>query len=41
MGVPEDRIRTVSYGKERPFCQADNENCWQENRRDHFVVTAK
>jgi peptidoglycan-associated lipoprotein len=41
MGVPEDRIRTVSYGKERPFCQADNESCWQENRRDHFVVTAK
>ena len=41
MGVPEDRIRTVSYGKERPFCQSDDEGCWQQNRRDHFVVTAK
>jgi peptidoglycan-associated lipoprotein len=41
MGVPQDRIRTVSYGKERPFCSSDDEHCWQENRRDHFVVTAK
>ncbi len=41
MGVPEDRIRTVSYGKERPFCQTNDESCWQDNRRDHFVVTAK
>jgi peptidoglycan-associated lipoprotein len=41
MGVPESRIRTVSYGKERPFCSSDDEGCWQQNRRDHFVVTAK
>jgi len=36
-GVPADRISTVSYGKERPFCTQDNEQCWQQNRVDHFV----
>jgi peptidoglycan-associated lipoprotein len=36
-GVPADHIRTVSYGKERPFCTQDNEQCWQQNRVDHFV----
>jgi len=41
LGVPESRIKTVSYGKERPFCDSDNDSCWQENRRDHVVVTAK
>lgn len=35
-GVPEDRIKTVSYGKEKPFCSDDNEGCWQQNRVDHF-----
>ena len=41
LGVPESRIQTVSYGKERPFCESDDDSCWQENRRDHVVVTAK
>ncbi|HET7440666.1 MAG TPA: peptidoglycan-associated lipoprotein Pal [Terriglobales bacterium] len=36
-GVNADRIQTVSYGKEKPFCSADDEQCWQENRRDHFA----
>jgi len=36
-GVNESRITTISYGKERPFCTQDDEQCWQENRRDHFV----
>jgi peptidoglycan-associated lipoprotein len=36
-GVPAVRIRTVSYGKEKPFCTEDNEQCWQQNRVDHFV----
>jgi peptidoglycan-associated lipoprotein len=35
-GVTTDRIQTVSYGKERPFCTQDNESCWQQNRRAHF-----
>ena len=41
LGVPESRIKTVSYGKERPFCASDDDSCWQENRRDHVIVTAK
>lgn len=36
-GIPADRIRTVSYGKEKPFCTQDNEQCWQQNRVDHFA----
>ena len=36
-GVPGNRIKTISYGKEKPFCTAPNESCWQENRRGHFV----
>lgn len=36
-GVPAERIRTVSYGKEKPFCTEDNEQCWQQNRVDHFA----
>jgi peptidoglycan-associated lipoprotein len=37
MGVPADRLKTVSYGKEKPFCTDSNESCWQKNRRGHFV----
>jgi len=36
MGVSADRIRTISYGKEKPFCNQDDDQCWQSNRRDHF-----
>ena len=36
-GIPGDRIRTISYGKEKPFCTESNESCWQQNRRGHFV----
>jgi peptidoglycan-associated lipoprotein len=36
-GIAADRIRTISYGKERPFCTESNEACWQQNRRGHFV----
>jgi len=31
----------VSKGKEAPFCTESNEACWKENRRGHFVITAK
>jgi peptidoglycan-associated lipoprotein len=37
-GVNPDRIRTISYGKEKPFCTESNESCWQQNRRAHFVL---
>jgi peptidoglycan-associated lipoprotein len=36
-GVSASRIKTISYGKEKPFCMEDNEACWQQNRRGHFV----
>ena len=41
LGVPADRITVVSKGKEAPFCTEHNESCWSQNRRGHFVVTAK
>lgn len=37
-GIPADRIRTISYGKEKPFCTESNDECWQLNRRAHFVL---
>ena len=36
-GVSADRISTISYGKEKPFCSANDDQCWQQNRRGHFV----
>jgi peptidoglycan-associated lipoprotein len=36
-GVSPSRIKTISYGKEKPFCTESNEACWQQNRRGHFV----
>ncbi len=38
-GIPADRIKTVSFGKEKPFCTESNESCWQQNRRGHFVYS--
>jgi len=37
LGVSADRMNTVSFGKEKPFCLEHNETCWQQNRRGHFV----
>jgi peptidoglycan-associated lipoprotein len=37
-GVAADRIRVVSYGKEKQFCTEENESCWQQNRRDQFSI---
>ncbi|HEY7391257.1 MAG TPA: peptidoglycan-associated lipoprotein Pal, partial [Bryobacteraceae bacterium] len=36
LGVPTDKVRTISYGKERPQCTEHDESCWQKNRRAHF-----
>ena len=36
LGVPADRLTTVSFGKERPQCTELTEGCWQTNRRVHF-----
>ena len=41
LGIPADRVTIVSKGEEAPFCTEEAESCWQQNRRGHFVFTAK
>ena len=41
LGIPADKIRVVSYGKEFPFDPGHDEGAWAKNRRAHFVITAK
>jgi len=41
LGVSASRLRTISYGEERPFCTESNEGCWQKNRRGRFLVTGR
>jgi peptidoglycan-associated lipoprotein len=41
LGLPGDRLRTVSYGKEFPFDPGRTETAFAKNRRAHFVITAK
>ena len=38
-GVSATRMRTISYGKEKPVCTESTEACWQKNRRAHFVYS--
>ncbi|MBW4037702.1 MAG: OmpA family protein [Acidobacteria bacterium] len=37
-GVAGNRIRVVSYGKEKQFCTEETDSCWQQNRRDQFSI---
>jgi peptidoglycan-associated lipoprotein len=37
-GVAANRIRVISYGKEKPFCTESTEECWQQNRRAGFSI---
>jgi peptidoglycan-associated lipoprotein len=39
-GVNESRMRTVSYGEERPACSEETEGCYQQNRRADFALGA-
>jgi peptidoglycan-associated lipoprotein len=41
LGITEDRLDVISKGEESPVCTDENEACWQRNRHDHFVITAK
>ncbi len=41
LGIPADRLRTVSYGKEFPFDPSHTESGWSKNRRAHFVLTSR
>ncbi len=39
LGIPSGKLKTISYGKEKPLCTESTEECWAKNRRDHFVLT--
>jgi peptidoglycan-associated lipoprotein len=41
LGLKDSKIKTISYGKERPVDPGHNEEAWTKNRNDHFVVTEK
>ena len=41
LGVDGSRIRTVSYGEERPFDPGHDESAWAKNRRGHLVIVGK
>ena len=41
LGVPAERLKSVSYGKEVPLCREASEDCWGRNRRGTFTVTGK
>ena len=41
LGIGAERVTVVSKGEEAPFCTEENETCWQQNRRGHFIFTAK
>ena len=41
LGVGADRMRTLSYGSERPVCTEHEESCWSQNRRGHMVITGR
>ena len=41
LGIAADRLRTVSYGNEFPFDPAHEESAYKQNRRAHFMLTAK
>ncbi len=41
LGVGAERMRTLSYGEERPVCTEHEESCWSQNRRAHMVITGR
>jgi len=41
LGVKPTQLKTISYGKEKPFCTDHTEACYQQNRRGHFISAAE
>jgi peptidoglycan-associated lipoprotein len=41
LGVPENNLSVISYGKEKPADPGHDETAWSKNRRDEFVVVPK
>lgn len=40
-GVAAGRLRTISYGEERPVCEQSDEGCWSQNRRARLIVSGR
>jgi peptidoglycan-associated lipoprotein len=40
VGISQDQLKVVSYGKEKQVCDEHNESCWQKNRRIHILAMA-
>ena len=40
LGIPADKVATVSYGKEKPVCYEANNECWAQNRRADTLLQA-
>ncbi len=38
LGIPASEMATISYGKDKPLCTENTEDCWKQNRRDHFAL---
>lgn len=41
LGIDAERMVTISKGEESPVCFEEHDGCWQQNRRAHFIITAK
>jgi peptidoglycan-associated lipoprotein len=41
LGIPTDRISSISYGEEKPLDPGHNEDAWAKNRRGHFIILSK
>jgi peptidoglycan-associated lipoprotein len=41
LGIGAERMRTISYGFERPVCTEHEESCWSRNRRAHMIITGR
>lgn len=41
LGVTDTRLRTITYGEEKPTCMEGHEGCWSRNRRARFVITGR
>jgi len=38
MGIPQSQLTVISYGRGRPVCTDQTEQCWQRNRRAHMTA---
>ena len=38
LGVSPARMIVITFGEEKPLCYEQEDTCWQQNRRAHFVI---